>query len=488
MKTISGEEFKIKILSKLKSFNDLTINIENEIILQTQSLNIELTFKNIIFKGDSLIFHDRDPEAPFNRFCIFENCTFLCNIHFSSSTFKYLKFISCKIKNQFFQITSCKIKNLSFEENNEKINEILPTIVESGYLKISDGKIETIDFENIIFNNGSLSISNLNQTKSFSITRSTLNTVIFSHCTFNDYFHYIGNKVVLNSNNFFFNHCNFPIFAFFETKLNNSTHFHHCTFSSSATFQSIENEINGELKFTTCDFNKFTDFDKSKIHKLRIEKTKFYDLVSFQETYFDIIEIDKTNFEKGAFFDDIQIKKIDNCDRRTIRTIKQELQKKENKIDFNRFRVYEFNAYRKDIRKKLAEFKKDKNRFHHRKREPIQLKRDLFILNISDIASEYGTDWKRAIKFTLLSGFAAFTLFFILENFKLNIDLNDWQDFVYSYFRFFLITDFKNEYYEAGERVLKFNSIISLFPFIIGKIAIAFGIYEMIQSFRKFKA
>ena len=73
-------------------------------------------------------------------------------------------------------------------------------------------------------------------------------------------------------------------------------------------------------------------------------------------------------------------------------------------------------------------------------------------------------------------------------NFKLNIDLNDWQDFVYGYFRFFLITDFKNEYYEAGERVLKFNSIISLFPFIIGKIAIAFGIYEMIQSFRKFKA
>jgi len=60
METISGEEFKRRILSKEKSFNDLTVNIENKIILQTQSLNIELTFKNIIFKGESLAFHDRD--------------------------------------------------------------------------------------------------------------------------------------------------------------------------------------------------------------------------------------------------------------------------------------------------------------------------------------------------------------------------------------------------------------------------------------------
>jgi uncharacterized membrane protein YidH (DUF202 family) len=72
--------------------------------------------------------------------------------------------------------------------------------------------------------------------------------------------------------------------------------------------------------------------------------------------------------------------------------------------------------------------------------------------------------------------------------FKLFPDLKNWQDFVYGYFRFFLITDFKNEYYKGGESILKFNCFISLAPFIIGKIAVAFGIYEMIQSFRKFKA
>ncbi|WP_300977116.1 hypothetical protein [Flavobacterium sp.] len=113
---------------------------------------------------------------------------------------------------------------------------------------------------------------------------------------------------------------------------------------------------------------------------------------------------------------------------------------------------------------------------------------DKSILFATKISTDFGSNWFKGLRFTLISGFIAFTLFFILENFKLNIDLNNWQDFIYGYFRFFLITDFKNEYYQDGESVLKFNSIFSLFPFIIGKIVIAFGIYEMIQSFRKFKA
>jgi hypothetical protein len=90
--------------------------------------------------------------------------------------------------------------------------------------------------------------------------------------------------------------------------------------------------------------------------------------------------------------------------------------------------------------------------------------------------------------FTLIVGLVFFTSFFIFENSSKTINLGNWQDFVYGYFRFFLITDFKNEYYDSGETVLKFNCFLSLIPFIIGKIVVAFGIYEMIQSFRKFKA
>lgn len=39
---------------------------------------------------------------------------------------------------------------------------------------------------------------------------------------------------------------------------------------------------------------------------------------------------------------------MNECDRRTIRTIKQELQKAENRIDYNRFRAYELAAHYKE--------------------------------------------------------------------------------------------------------------------------------------------
>jgi hypothetical protein len=488
MTEISGVEFEKKINSKEKLFNDLIINIEEKITLFTQDLNIELKFKNVIFKGENLNFKDWDIEnAPFNRFCIFEDCIFNCDVNFTNSTFKYLKFIACKMENKFFQITNCKINNLSFQENDTDINAIKPSIVKSGMIRIINGKIKEILIENIMFSDGTLHISSLNHTENCSIIKSTLCAIVISHSTFSKYFHYINNTSK-GSTESLFNRCTFPVSSFIETRFNDKTHFSYCIFDKTASFQSIKNSINGDFKFTDCDFHKFTDFDKSQIYKLRLEKNKFHDFVSFQETYFDIVEIDKTNFEKGAFFDDIQIKKINNCDRRTIRTIKQQLQKAENKIDYNRFRVYEFNAYRDDIKRKLKEFENDKDHLNYRVREPIQLKRDAFILWISDIVSEYGTDWKRALKFTLYSGLILYFLFFVSENYEYKISLFYWENFTRftsGLFRFFLVTDFYNPL--ENDRVYLINPF-SWIIFIFGKIFIAFGIYEMIQSFRKFKA
>ncbi|MBZ4043375.1 hypothetical protein [Flavobacterium hibisci] len=471
MTEISGEDFKQKITSNEKSFSDLTIKIEHKTILQMQSLNFELTFKNVIFKGESLVFHDRNSEDPLNRFCVFDNCTFFCDILFSSCSFKYLKFISSKINNKSFQIANCKVENLLFEENNENFTDIIPTIVESGYLKINGGKIRTIDIENIIFNNGSLGISNLNYTESCSIIKSTLNTVVFTHCIFNSYFHYIGNKVISNANKCFFNHCNFSSSSFFETNFNDDTHFNNCTFNNPINFQSINNEINGNFRFTSCDFTKFTDFDKSKIHKIKLDKIKFHDFVSFQETYFDIIEIDKTNFEKGAFFDDIQIKKIEDCNRRTIRTIKQQLQKAENRIDFNRFRAYELAAHYKELDWKWNSGFIDKS-----------------ILYVTKISTDFGNSWRKALRFTIVSGFLIYLILYFIENRNFLIDFLNWDNWARlfsGFFRFLLVTDFYNPL--ETDRVYLTNPF-SWLIFIFGKIVIAFGIYEMIQSFRKFKA
>lgn len=444
-----------------------------------------IIFENKTFNCGKLIFENITNE---DLYVHFYDCTFNCNLEFDTCSFEDLTFISCDIKNSTLVILNANINYLSFKENTKNIRNVKTNNIKNGTIEINGGKINSIEIENINFEKGKLSIINFDSIENCSIIRSTLNYIVISHCNFKSHFEYFGNKTTSRSDSAFFNHCTFNHSSFFETTFNSDTKFSDCKFLSETKFDGLDSEIFSKIKFTDCEFFKSTTFNKALIHQLSFEKNIFIGQISLQETYFDIIKIDRTIFEKGAFFDDIQIKKIDDCDRRTIRTIKQELQKAENKIDFSRFRLYEFNAYRKDIRKKLAEFKKDKNRFRHRKRQPIQLKRDLFILNVSDIVSEYGTDWKRAMKFTFLSGLVAFTLFYILENIKLTPDLNNWEDFLYGYFRFFLITDFKNEYYHDGESVLKFNCFFSLLPFIIGKIAVAFGIYEMIQSFRKFKA
>nr|WP_315151795.1 hypothetical protein [uncultured Flavobacterium sp.] len=475
---ISLNELRYTKLEKHQEINcpdDIVVFDNNDLF------GASVTFENKIFNCRKLIF---EKIANKDLYVHFYDCTFNCELEFDTCAFEDLTFTSCDIKGSTLTILNANINYLSFRENINDIHNIKRSNVKNGTIEINGGNINSIDIENINFEKGKLTIINFDSIENCSIIRSTLNHVVISHCNFKSHFEYFGNKTVSRLDSAFFNHCTFNHSNFFETTFNSDTKFSNCKFLSETKFESLVSEIFSKIKFTDCEFFKSTTFNQSLIHQLSFEKNVFIGQISLQETYFDIIKIDRAIFEKGAFFDDIQIKKIDDCDRRTIRIIKQELQKAENKIDFSRFRVYEFNAYRKDIRKKLAEFKKDKNRFRHRKREPIQLKRDLFILNISDIVSEYGTDWKRAIKFTLISGLFWFCILYRIEN-SGTFNLEKINEFFVGGFRFFLVTDFFNPL--ENDRTYLANGW-SWLIFILGKIFIAFGIYEMIQSFRKFKA
>lgn len=200
---------------------------------------------------------------------------------------------------------------------------------------------------------------------------------------------------------------------------------------------------------------------------------------SFFNAEFDTIKLFEVKFGEGAYFDEMKINKVIDKSylkdkskilewKTTLRAIKQESQKVENRIDFNNYRNYELAAHYEEL-----SFSKNF--------------KDTSILWATKWSSNFG-NWTWALCFTLIIGLVFFSSFYIFENSNKTINLHNWPDFIYGYFRFFLITDFKNEYYESGESILKFNCFISLLPFIIGKIAVAFGLYEMIQSFRKFKA
>jgi uncharacterized protein YjbI with pentapeptide repeats len=445
-----------------------------------------LRFDDCIFTGTYLEFED----ITTNDFYLgFFNCTFHISIaikdcHFNRLGFrdnnssKYTDINGGHYKNFFFRNNSLKEKKENILTGNISIgNLIIDERIELDYLNHRNGEF---DFYNnilsnlnvannhkiITFENSSFENINLTQNK-FEIEASFEDMEIIQKCEIEE--------------------CEFQKVNFSNMVLG-SINFIDCKFHRTSSFHYIYGNLTSSIKFKNCLFDKYVQFNGTTSYKFEVDNVQFNNVVSFQEAYFDIITIDRSIFEKRALFDDIQIKKIDKCNRRTIRIIKQELQKAENKIDYNRFRVYEFNAYREDIKKKLKEFENDKDHLNHRVREPIQLRRDGFILRISDVVSEYGTDWKRAFNFTILTGSIIYILFFICENYDHEITLCDWDNwkrFISGIFRFFLVTDFYNPL--ETERVYLSNPF-SWLIFIFGKIVIAFGIYEMIQSFRKFKA
>lgn len=485
----------LKRLEKSEIFEDLHIDLSNNDIIIT-NLPKGIEFTNCTIISNSLTFkniHNDDYGILFEK-CNIQSKIIIedCKIHTVRFSDIY-NLLSLRIaKSYYVDKTEIEVFQFSNENTKEGLNtefRFQDCIFKSqfGFYNVNHTSgffgFNRNDLGNSVKKYANFTLSNSNFKNMFFQENNFLNPFNVFNCVFEN----LDIEKIKRYQNSIFIENTFNKIGLINTIFKGKCDFVACSFTDISFFELNENNFS-EYKFYDCVFYKETSFNNSKIRNLIFDKTIFNNICTFQNTFLDTISIDRTIFEKGALFDDIQIKKIDDCNRRTIRTIKQELQKAENKIDFSRFRVYEFNAYRKDIRKKLDEFKKDKNRFYHRKREPIQLKRDLFILNVSDIVSEYGTDWKRAIKFTLIFGFVAFTLFFILENLNKSFDLSNWEDFVYGYFRFFLITDFKNEYYQDGESILKFNCFLSLVPFIIGKIAVAFGLYEMIQSFRKFKA
>ncbi|MCF6131295.1 pentapeptide repeat-containing protein [Flavobacterium wongokense] len=272
------------------------------------------------------------------------------------------------------------------------------------------------------------------------------------------------NIIIYDSLNFI--DCTFEKLSFNNSKIVGALSFRDCIFNKPAYFQNMISKALTGIIIMDSKFHDSVNFNYSRINTFTLKDNVFLQLSYFQEIKLNVIWIHQTIFEKGALFDDIRINNIENCSRSAIRIIKQELQRAENRIDFNRFKNYEMATYYNELNWN--------NHFI-----------DKSILYMTKISTDFGNSWIRALNFTLLSGFLFFSLLFITENYNNAFDLKNWTQFTSGFFRFFLVTDFYNPL--ETERVYLTNPL-SWIIFIFGKIVIAFGIYEMIQSFRKFKA
>ncbi|WP_373940709.1 hypothetical protein OEG92_11220 [Polaribacter sejongensis] len=302
--------------------------------------------------------------------------------------------------------------------------------------------------------------------KSFTISKCSFVEleIIFSY--FKEYLNFIDNKV--RNSEFKFNE--FEKTNFKKTNFGEKAEFYDNKFYGTTLFEGIQNLNNTNFIIRSCNFLKYAYFNDSKLSHLLIDTTTFNEIASFQNTEFNTIEINRTLFEKSAFFDDMKINNIYLCSKITIRNIKQQLLRTDNKIDYDLYKAYELNAHKLELKGKSFWW---------------FLNKDAIILIISHHFSNNGLNWFKALLLTFIWGFVFYSLFYWgnINDFNVSkIYFDNTENFLFGYTKYLIPTNIYNPL-TPGREYVKSNWI----SFIIGKIIIAIGIYETIKSFRKYK-
>ena len=465
-----------KILEDPNIYNHegLEFNFKTNINFDITQFTVENNFKDCVFRGGNFGLWDKKDKLEDSNIS--------------------LRFDNCHFENVDFEIKKCRINELSFIDISSTSNSY----------KIFDSDLEYLTFDSCakfqkmiwiiksrckffqVQNFKNLEKLKISHSSNFAskvdINFSNFGNVEINKATFKDEFNFLENCI---SQNFEIQNCSFSKVDFTSTKFDYSALIEKTDFNGTCIFEGLGQENKTDLKIKSCKFEKYTYFNNTRLYNLSLDAVKFNEITSFQETYFTSISIDRTVFEKLAFFDDIEIKKIDKCGRRTIRNIKQQLQSADNRIDYDRFRRYELEAYKLDLEFKIEKYKNEKESLNIRQVDKKLLNRDLRILQLNEFVSLHGSDWKRAFIFTILIGFFFYLLFYISYNYSysFNLTYSNFNKFLNGLLQFYIPTNFYNPLKEKTY----IDFWLSWFPFLFGKILIAFGIYETIQSFRKFK-
>ena len=454
MTSINKNDFE-KLLNDFENQNTI---IENYIITLTDSIQIDVSrksyeFRNCFFKGERIDFYDFDNsnenKHEFHTLA-FKDCEIENDLFIKECKLFQLVFQNIKISSKNFFISRSDIQNISLTGKTGAYN-----IIDSLLITDMQGEAINLDFRLNQINNFNINDS---QFDFVMINKNDFGMLHISNTKFNGETQFWRNAIVnhLSIRKSVFNNLEAK-----ESDFGKEVIFENNDFLGNCNFENAKNDGATSFKIEKCNFNKYVYFDNSKLFSILIDSTFFREIVSFQETSFHKIKFNRTHFEKIAYFNNIQIVAKNDLDLNTVRTIKTQLLKAENKIDYLEFKKYEFELYRKSL---------DKNKNGSRA-----------ILWLNKVTSDYNTNWITGVVFTLGYGYIFYQILYLLV-FGLN-DPNMWERnrFWTGYFKYLIIPNFNSPFTDNSlDRWYQF-----LF-FIIGKIAITYGAYETIQSFRKY--
>jgi uncharacterized protein YjbI with pentapeptide repeats len=403
---------------------------------------------------------------------------------------------------------------LSLNQFEEKINEI------------AQGKIQNLNFSNFIILDDLEFLKGLNRVKFVScIFKGTVN---FNNI---DFYNDVYFKSCVFERDFFFNNSRFPDTNWAGGKRSESSdvEFIDCTFHAGVDFSNIHfisktrfHSVNfkGETDFSNAVFDNLADFWGSIFSaKLIFYRTNFFGTTIFSKAVFhenvlftyslidNFIIFRGAKYFKGldlslsllsgmlSAFDiilsDYEVK--DDTDneveyekmvtnqgiipeknkRETFRILKKQFASENNSIDSLRYLEYEHSTYKSQLKKNIKA-----------RRKYWKSVLDYCILWLNSASNRHGTSFFNGIIFTSLVGLLFFYFSLIAtDEYYIGFD-NFWvavSDSV-NYYANFMIPTHKLNYLDSANP----NDWFYLWDFV-GRSFVAYGIYQTIQAFRKFK-
>jgi len=242
-------------------------------------------------------------------------------------------------------------------------------------------------------------------------------------------------------------------------------------------------KILGRIDFENCEIDSlessFTNIQKGALFRIYESKLNLLDFTSVYNDGVIILEDNQDNIEEITFKSALNtgLLEIENTsaktilDRKTARLLKDSANKSGNKIDGLHYKAKEMALYQKGL---FASFKWSKFG---------SFLNELILLTLNRFSNKHGLSWSRGLIFTLTVWVLFYGVFIMSRDGVGDV--------------FFLCIEAKREgfikylWLPSGLNDLfidnKAMSWLTSAVFILGKIAIAYGIYQTITAFRKYK-
>ena len=331
----------------------------------------------------------------------------------------------------------------------------------------------SVDFNNTLFNNTGFINVIFNDLADFhnAIFDSLVN---FNNAIFNNLVNFSNtsfNHIVSFSNANFNNKC-----FFHQTKIKNTLDLYNINFNEKSYIEFINININYDYDNDAKRY-KFTEpHEKSKIN---IVDTVINGRIDFNNVKIKNIDFEGSSVMGAGVLNRVNLE-AECANWETATFLKNEELKRNNTIKALEYKAIEKDLYEKELM--------DKNK-------SMQVWGEILSIKLSKLSNNHGQDWLKALRFT--AGFGAIFLILsyipyciniiFLQKPEYEILLKLAKNIIPAYFEYLIPTkyNFIPTALDNTKNIPFYITSISSFFYFAGKIAIGYGMVEIVQAFRK---